>query len=166
MLREEGADTNPRETLPSDGRDETPNERSDRNWAEIIQELRATQTGTQIISGFLLTLPFQQRFTDLVSPQLGLYVALVILAAATTALGLAPVALHRTLFGQHKKERMVRIGNLLLRADLAMVSVLTGGVVLLIISVAIGWTAAWLSATAIALSLMLLLVVIPVTAKR
>ena len=39
-----------------DGRNETPNERSDRNWNEMLQETRITQTGTQILSGFLLTI--------------------------------------------------------------------------------------------------------------
>ena len=48
-----------------DDRHETPTERLDRNWGEILQELRVTQTGIQILTGFLLTVPFQQRFTDL-----------------------------------------------------------------------------------------------------
>ena len=38
---------------PTDGRDESLNERMDRNWNEILQELRVTQTGTQIFTGFL-----------------------------------------------------------------------------------------------------------------
>lgn len=46
-------------------RNETPAERHDRNWNELRQELRVTQTGIQIRSGFLPTLPFQSRFTDL-----------------------------------------------------------------------------------------------------
>jgi len=50
---------------PTDGRDESVNERMDRNWNEILQELRVTQTGTQIFTGFLLTIAFQQRFGDL-----------------------------------------------------------------------------------------------------
>ena len=50
---------------PTDGRDETPSERYDRNWGEILQEFRVTQTGTQIISGFLLTLAFQQRVVQI-----------------------------------------------------------------------------------------------------
>ena len=49
----------------SDGRDETPNERADRNWNELLQELRVMQTGTQILTGFLLAVAFQPRFTDM-----------------------------------------------------------------------------------------------------
>lgn len=69
------------DAVPHDGRDETQNERMDRNWNELLQELRVTQTGTQILSGFLLTLVFQPRFASLDALQRGLYVALVILAA-------------------------------------------------------------------------------------
>ena len=46
-------------------RDEEPSERLDRNWSELLQELRVTQTGIQILFAFLLTLPFQARFDTL-----------------------------------------------------------------------------------------------------
>ncbi len=62
---------------PDDGRDETENERMDRNWDEIIQELRVTQTGTQILTGFLLTIAFQPRFVELDSFQHAVYLTLV-----------------------------------------------------------------------------------------
>jgi hypothetical protein len=126
-----------------------------------LQELRVTQTGTQIVSGFLLTLVFQERFKELSSAQVGLYVGLVILAAATTAIGLAPVALHRAHFREHRKPRIVTIADRLLRADLAMVSALTGGVVLLIVSVAINWTAGWVSAAFVGVFLSALLLFLP-----
>ena len=57
-------DTNPADDL-ADGRDETPTERYDRNWIELLQELRVLQTGTQILTGFLLALAFQPAFADL-----------------------------------------------------------------------------------------------------
>ena len=50
---------------PSDGRNETLDERMDRNWNEMLQELRVTQTGTQILTGFLLAIAFQNRFAEL-----------------------------------------------------------------------------------------------------
>ena len=46
-------------------RDETPTERLDRNWGDLLQELRVSQTGVQLLTGFLLTLPFQSRFAEL-----------------------------------------------------------------------------------------------------
>lgn len=84
-----------RDVLPGDGRDKSANERADRNWTEILQELRVTQTGIQLISGFPLAVAFQSRFTELDSFQLALYLTLVGLAAAATLLGLAPVVMHR-----------------------------------------------------------------------
>ena len=63
-----------------DGRDETPNERADRNWTEALQELRVMQTGTQILAGFLLTLAFQPAFADLSTGQRVFSLVLLVLA--------------------------------------------------------------------------------------
>jgi len=151
---------------PADGRDETPSERYDRNWGEILQEFRVTQTGTQIISGFLLTLAFQQRFAGLAEYQVVIYVILVILAATTTAVGLAPVSLHRVLFRRHEKRQIVAIGNVLLVVDLLLVSLLTGGVALFILDVAAGMTVGLICGAAMFALLIGLLIVLPQTAKR
>ena len=94
-----------------DGRDETENEQSDRNWNEMLQETRIVQTGTQILSGFLLTIAFQPRFATLSELQHDLYLLLVLAATVTTALALAPVVLHRRLFRQHEKREVVDLGN-------------------------------------------------------
>ena len=67
---------------PHDGRDATQNERMDRNWIEVLQELRVLQTGTQILTGFLLALAFQPAFADLTAAQRTFYLVLVVLAAA------------------------------------------------------------------------------------
>lgn len=110
------------------GRDETPFERADRNWNEILQEARVTQTSTQILGGFLLAVAFQPRFTEMDEYQKVLYLTLVALAGLSTALGLALVALHRRYFGKRQKIRVVRIGNRLLSANLAIVALLAAGV--------------------------------------
>lgn len=111
-----------------DGRDETPNERSDRNWNDILQELRVALNGTQLIGGFLLAVAFQPRFEELDAYQLTLYLILVTLAGLATVVGLAPVTLHRTLFRRQVKERIVRTGNRLLIAHLIVVALLVIGV--------------------------------------
>src|SRR5665647_3722751 len=69
---------------PSDGRRESVNQRMDRNWTELLQELRVTETGVQILTGFLLTVPFQQRFTVLDHYQRTVYLCLVVLAITAT----------------------------------------------------------------------------------
>ncbi|HET6268718.1 MAG TPA: DUF6328 family protein, partial [Arthrobacter sp.] len=64
-----------------EGRNETFEERLDRNWMELLQELRVLQTGVQLVAGFLLTLPFQARFETLDDYQTGLYLTNVTLGA-------------------------------------------------------------------------------------
>lgn len=121
-----------------DGRDETANERADRNWSDILQELRVTLTGIQLISGFLLAVAFQSRFTELDRYQLTLYLVLVALAAAAALFGLAPVLMHRTHFQHHRKQQVVRVGNRFLLAELVIVILLTAGVCSLIFDFAAG----------------------------
>lgn len=127
-----------RDADSADGREETASERADRNWGEVLQELRVTQTGTQIIAGFLLTLAFQQRFQDLDTYQITVYLILVFLAAFATGFGLAPVSMHRGLFRRHRKPMLVATGDRYLRIILILVSLLTAGVVLLIVDVVTG----------------------------
>lgn len=126
-------DENPNsDAVHGDGRDESPNERYDRNWSELLQEFRVLQTGTQILAGFLLTLPFQQRFTELSPVDHTLYLCLVILAAVITLLALAPVTLHRLLFRQKAKRELVQSSSVILIVCLAAASVLFIGIVLFV----------------------------------
>lgn len=118
-----------------DDRHETPTERLDRNWAEILQELRVTQTGIQILTGFLLTVPFQQRFTDLSTDQRAFYLALVLLAAVTTGLMVAPVSLHRMLFRRRAKSALVAEADRMMRVGLVCLALTVSGVVFLVFDV-------------------------------
>src|SRR5690554_1930306 len=108
-------------------REESESERLDRNWNEILQELRVTQTGSQILTGFLLTVAFQNRFTDLDPVQVTLYLALVVGAIATTALGLTPVSLHRQLFRKRAKDDVVAIADRIMRYTLVGVALVQIG---------------------------------------
>lgn len=123
------------------GRDETHAERMDRNWDELMQELRVTQTGVQILSGFLLTLPFQDRFSDLSDVETAIYLIAVILAAIATVLIIAPVAYHRLLFRQQEKELLVQAGNRFARSGLLVLAFAVTTVIYLIFDVVLGTTA-------------------------
>ncbi|HEY4224195.1 MAG TPA: DUF6328 family protein [Pseudolysinimonas sp.] len=149
----------------SDGRQESANQKADRNWAEILQELRVSQTGTQILSGFLLTVAFQPRFTQLDTYQVVVYAVLVVLAAVSTALGLATVALHRARFRQHDKPRLVSVASRLLGVTVITVAVLTTGVLLLIFDVVLGRSAGLIAGVVAALVMVVLLVFIPSSVK-
>lgn len=142
-------------------REETESERLDRNWNEILQELRVTQTGTQILTGFLLTVAFQNRFTDLDSVQVTLYLTLVAGAIATTALGLAPVSLHRQLFRQRAKDEIVKIANRSLQLTMFGIALVLSGTIALIFDVVVGRTAGIIVGAVTLLIVMVLWLVVP-----
>jgi membrane-bound ClpP family serine protease len=144
----------------ADGRDESLNERMDRNWNEILQELRVTQTGTQIFTGFLLTIAFQTRFTELTTFQVRVYLVLVIAAVLTTAFGLAPVSLHRSLFRKGAKMIVVETAHVIMRITLVGVAVMLIGTVLLIFDLVVGRNAALILA-GVTLLLVIILAVLP-----
>ena len=125
----------------ADGRRETPVERLDRNWNEILQELRVTQTGIQILTGFLLTVPFQQRFDQLTDEQRLFYLALVVLAALTTGIMVAPVSMHRWLFRRGAKSTLVTAADRLMRIGLVCLALVVSGVVHLVFDVVLDWRA-------------------------
>ncbi len=145
---------------------ESPRDRRDRNWSELLQELRVIQTGTQILTGFLLTLAFQPRFESLDAYQVGIYLALVLVAGSTTALGLAPVSLHRALFRKGSKERIVLIGNRLLILILIGVLLTLSGTVLLIFDVVVGRAAGLVAGGAAFLAVSLVWILLPVGVRR
>ena len=123
-------------------RNETETERLDRNWGELLQELRVLETGTQILTGFLLTVAFQPRFEELNDGQVRLYILLVSLSALAAMLALAPVSLHRMLFRQGRKDALVRWTDRLLRIALTVVALTIVGVVVLLFDVTTDLTVA------------------------
>ena len=144
------------EVDPTDGRNETHDERMDRNWNEMLKELRVTQTGTQIITGFLLAIAFQNRFAELDQFQERVYLGLVLAAVLTTAMGLAPVNLHRMLFRKHAKDTVVQIAHVLLRITLVGVGITLTGAVLLIFDVVLDRTTAVIVSAVVALVLVVI----------
>src|SRR5881227_2301560 len=88
-------------------RNETPTERLDRNWTDLLQELRVVQTGVQLLTGFLLTLPFQQKFSRLTDTERGVYLFAVATSIIATGFLQAPVSLHRALFRKHRRKETV-----------------------------------------------------------
>jgi hypothetical protein len=128
----ESQDTGPQNTGPPDDRDESEADRLDRNLGELLQELRVAGLGVQVLFGFLLSLPFTTRFTQLSPGQRNLYLATIVLAAVATALLLGPVAYHRLVFRQGQKERLVRAANIMAIAGLATVGLAVSAAVLLV----------------------------------
>ena len=145
----------------TDDRDETRDERLDRNWDELLQELRITQTGLQLLSGFLLTLAFTDVFTGLDHAQKGLYLALVVLAALAVGANMTPVMLHRRVFREHVKEQVVLVGHVVSQVVIVAVAVLFTGTATLIFSLVAGWTAAVVIACCLLAALGTMLAILP-----
>jgi hypothetical protein len=119
-------------------RDEDESEQLDRNWNELLQELRVTQTGVQILTGFLLTLPFQARFTELSDEQRRVFLVLCLLSALTTGLLIAPVGLHRMLFRRRAKDQVIALAHRAAQAGLVFLCLVVSGVVYLVFDVVVG----------------------------
>jgi hypothetical protein len=120
------------------GRHETPEERLDRNWDELLQELRVVQTGVQILAGFLLTLPFQQRFTEVEDVDRRVYLVAFCLTVVATAFLVAPVASHRLLFRRREKATLVAIAHACARIGLVALALAVSTVVFVIFDVVTG----------------------------
>jgi MFS family permease len=126
-----------------DLRRESEAERDDRNLAELLQELRVAGLGVQVLFGFLLSLPFTNRFARLSHGQRDLYLATLVLSALATALLLGPVAYHRLVFRRGQKEGLVRAASVMAILGLAVVGFAVPAAVLLVTSfVASGVSAA------------------------
>ena len=143
------------------GRRETHEERADRNWQDLLQELRVSQTGVQLLAGFLVTLPFQSGFSDLTSFQQQWYVGLLGLAFVTVGVTLAPVSIHRHLFRDGMKPALVRAAHLLTELALALIAVLLAAIAFLVIDVVLDRTSAVIASVAALCVLLVLLVGLP-----
>jgi hypothetical protein len=116
-------------------RDETPAERADRNFNDILQELRVTQTGVQVLFSVLLTVPFSQRFVHVTSFQKDVYFAALLFAAATVVMLVAPVSTHRLLFRTGQKPWVVSVSSVYAVVGLVLLLLTLTAVLLLVTDV-------------------------------
>ncbi|MFF9569654.1 DUF6328 family protein [Streptomyces sp. NPDC014685] len=134
------------------GRHETPEERADRRWTDLLQELRVAQTGVQILFGFLLAVVFQPRFAELSDTDRNIYVVTVMLGSATASALIGPVSYHRLLTGRRLKPQTVTWASRMTLLGLILLFCTMCSALLLILRVAlhdsvalwlVGGMAAW-----------------------
>lgn len=147
-------------------RHETPTERLDRNWTDLLQELRVLQTGVQLLTGFLLTLPFQQKFTRLTDGERGIYLFAVSASIFATGFLQAPVSVHRALFRKHRRKETVLVAHKLAIVGMVFLAFAVVAVALLIFDVVVGDIGGIVAAVATALLLFVLWLVVPRVAGR
>lgn len=130
--------------------EESERERIDRNWNELLQELRVAQTGVQILTAFLLTLPFQPAFKELSDTRTYVYVGVLLSAMMSMLFLLSPVALHRALFHRGVRPWLVEAANMFSRGGLVLLVAANVGAVWLVLDVVLGVTAASITAAILA----------------
>jgi hypothetical protein len=142
-------------------RDETPKERLDRNMVELVGELRVALPGVQVLFAFLLTVPFNQRFSQVTDFQQTVYLVTLLSTAVATALLLAPSALHRIMFRQDDKKHIVATANRYAIAGFAALLVAVTGAVLLVTDFVYSDTTAAIATAAIGSLLIVCWYVLP-----
>ena len=145
MKEDQAGDGSPGGQAESEGarrRDETEEERLDRNLAELLQELRVALPGIQVLFAFLLVVPFQQGWVDVTEfEKIVYYVTLLFTAAASICL-IAPTARHRIRFRDLDKEWIVGTANRLALIGLGFLGLAISGALLLVAHVVFGNAAA------------------------
>jgi hypothetical protein len=144
---------------------ETEAERADRNFSELLQELRVAQTGVQILFAFLLTLPLQARFEKLDSWERGTFVTALLLSAGASICLIAPVAYHRALFARKMKQEVVKAASRFAVLGLALLALAITCAVDLVLDLVLGRTTALFIAAGLFAVLVLAWVALPL-AKR
>lgn len=147
-------------------RGETEQQRIDRNFTELLQEVRVAQTGVQILFAFLLGLAFTQRFTELGTTGDVVYLATLLLAALAAGLLIAPVAFHRLVYARRLKRQVVEVGHRCALAGLGALVLTLAGAVHLAAALVVGGLFAPLLAAGLAVVLGCLWFVLPVLSRR
>jgi hypothetical protein len=147
-------------------RDETEAQRLDRNWASLLQELRVAQTGVQLLTGFLLTLPFQQRFSQLDGTMRMVYLVTVACSIGATVLLVAPVGMHRLLFRRHRLNTLVAASHNYAIAGLLLLGAALAGVAVVIFDTVMGRTGAWIAGGCTLVALVCFWFFLPIWGRR
>ena len=146
-------------------REESEEERLDRNLLELLNELRVALPGVQVLFAFLLTVPFTQRFASLTQTQEKVYYATLLATAMSALLLIAPSAHHRINFRQQDKAYIVFLANRLTIVGLAFLAAAMSCVVWLITDLLYGSTATAIATATTALSFAALWYVVPVVRR-
>jgi Family of unknown function (DUF6328) len=140
---------------------ETPRQRLDRRYHELLQEVRVAQTAVQILLGFLLTLSFTPRFAILDPVQRNLYIVTLVIGTAATALLTAPAAFHRVVFRDEMKRQLVRAAHRYTVAGFVLLLLAMGCALLLILDVVVGSTSALRITSAVMMWFVLCWIAVP-----
>ncbi|HET7571569.1 MAG TPA: DUF6328 family protein [Gaiellaceae bacterium] len=126
---------------------ESPKERHDRELIELLNELRVTLPGVQVLFAFLLAVPFANGWKNVSPFQRDVFVVAFLATGVASVLLMAPSAYHRLRWRVEDKGRIVAISNRLAVAGILVLAVALAAVVLLVTDFLLSRSAA-LAATA------------------
>jgi hypothetical protein len=153
--------------MPSEPlRDESEGERLDRQLGELLQELRVVLPGVQVLFAFLLTVPFTARFADITDTQRGVYVVVLLSTALATVLLMAPTALHRLRFRQHRKQQIVNLSHRFVICGGGVLGVAVSAAVFLVMDVVYGRAAGLTAGLATLAVIVVMWVIVPLSGRR
>jgi hypothetical protein len=135
------------EWWPGETDAETSSQRLNRNFAELLQEVRIAQVGVQVLLAFQLTVAFMPRFAGFTVSQREIYVGALVLGAASAALTIAPAPFHRLVFHRRLKRELVHASSRLALAGFVLLMLSLAATILLVTDVVAGpviasWTTA------------------------
>lgn len=148
-----------------DKRDEPESDRLDREYGELLQEMRVLQAGVQILFAFLLTLAFQTSFTHITNFERDVYLCTLIAATFAAALIIGPVPFHRVVFRRGMKEDLIKATTRYVAGGLTFLLVAMVGAVLLVLDVLLSRPVALITVSVIAVVFVLLWLVLPYLAR-
>ena len=116
----------------AEGRRERSKDELDQEWGELVEEHRLAMPGVQVLFGFLLILPFQNRFEGLTTEQEYVYFSALICATLAIVLLITPTAAHRIRWRQADKEALLQTATrTAIAATVFMAASMTGSVYLI-----------------------------------
>lgn len=145
--------------------DETADERHNRQLTELLNELRVALPGVQMLFGFLLAVPFSQRFSAVTSNQRALYYTAFVTAAGASVCFIAPTSFHRIIWQRGRKRQMLQISSVLTILGTVFLAVAITSVTLFITSFLYGSGPAAFAGTVLLASLLVAWYAVPVALR-
>jgi hypothetical protein len=144
---------------------ETADARRNRQLTELLNELRVALPGVQMLFGFLLAVPFSQRFTHVTSNQQELYYSAFVAAAGASVCFIAPTSFHRIVWQHGDKELLLRISSALTIVGTVFLAVAIGSVMLFITSYLYGTSYAAVAGSLLLGALLVLWYLVPLAVR-
>jgi len=86
-------------------------EELDKEWIELLNELRVVLPGVQVLFAFLLAAPFSQRFSSVTEVQKNAFFLSLVFTTISAGLLTAPTTFHRLRWRHGDKDKMLEIMN-------------------------------------------------------